>query len=118
VAEELGVQTTTFGQMASRFGSTTAAIAFLLFVLLYFPCVSATAAVYRETNLGWTVFIACWTTGLAYWVATFYYQFMTFNEHPARSLLWVLGLMLVQLGVLWGLRAVSSPRLRRVPSGR
>jgi ferrous iron transport protein B len=118
VAEELGVQTTTFGQMALRFGSTTAAIAFLLFVLLYFPCVSATAAVYRETNLGWTVFIACWTTGLAYWVATFYYQFMTFNEHPARSLLWVLGLMLVQLGVLWGLRAVSSPRLRRVPSGR
>jgi len=118
VAEELGVQTTTFGQMASRFGSTTAAIAFLLFVLLYFPCVSATAAVYRETNLGWTVFIACWTTGLAYWVATFYYQFMTFNEHPARSLLWVLGLMLVQLGVLWGLRAVSSPRLRRGPSGR
>jgi ferrous iron transport protein B len=64
------------------------------------------------------VFIACWTTGLAYWVATFYYQFMTFTEHPARSLLWVLGLMLVQLGVLWGLRAVSSPRLRRVPSGR
>lgn len=118
VAAELGVHTTIFGQMASRFGSTTAAIAFLLFVLLYFPCVSATAAVYRETNLGWTVFIACWTTGLAYWVATFYYQFMTFNEHPARSLLWVLGLMLVQLGVLWGLRAVSSPRLRRVPSGR
>ncbi|MFS8819192.1 Fe(2+) transporter permease subunit FeoB [Synechococcus sp. W60.1] len=118
VAEELGVQTTTFGQMALRFGSTTAAIAFLLFVLLYFPCVSATAAIYRETNLGWTVFVAGWTTGLAYWVATFYYQFMTFNEHPARSLLWVLGLMLVQLGVLWGLRAVSSPRLRRVPSGR
>ncbi|MGY2793565.1 Fe(2+) transporter permease subunit FeoB [Thermostichus sp. MS-CIW-37] len=118
VAAELGVHTTIFGQMASRFGSTTAAIAFLLFVLLYFPCVSATAAVYRETNLGWTVFVAGWTTGLAYWVATFYYQFMTFNEHPARSLLWVLGLMLVQLGVLWGLRAVSSPRLRRVPSGR
>jgi len=118
VAAELGVHTTIFGQMASRFGSTTAAIAFLLFVLLYFPCVSATAAVYRETNLGWTVFIACWTTGLAYWVATFYYQFMAFNEHPARSLLWVLGLMLVQLGVLWGLRAVSSLRWRRQAASR
>jgi ferrous iron transport protein B len=110
VAEELGVQTTTFGQMALRFGSTTAAIAFLLFVLLYFPCVSATAAVYRETNLGWTVFIACWTTGLAYWVATFYYQWMTLADHPRSSLGWMVGLILVQLGVLWGLRAVSSPR--------
>jgi len=118
VAEALGVGTTVFGQMAVRFGSTTAAIAFLLFVLLYFPCVSATAAVYRETNLGWTVFVACWTTGLAYWVATFYYQLATLNEHPESSLLWLSGLILVKLGVLWGLRAVSSPRLRRVPSGR
>ncbi len=118
VAEELGVQTTTFGQMAVRFGSTTAAIAFLLFVLLYFPCVSATAAVYRETNLGWTVFVSFWTTGLAYWVATFYYQLATLNEHPESSLLWLMGLILVQLGVLWGLRAVSSPRLRQVSARR
>jgi ferrous iron transport protein B len=118
VAEELGVQTTTFGQMASRFGSTTAAIAFLLFVLLYFPCVSATAAVYRETNLGWTVFIACWTTGLAYWVATFYYQWMTLADHPRSSLGWMVGLILVQLGVLWGLRAVSSLRWRRQAASR
>jgi ferrous iron transport protein B len=117
VAAELGVHTTIFGQMASRFGSTTAAIAFLLFVLLYFPCVSATAAVYRETNLGWTVFIACWTTGLAYWVATFYYQWMTLADHPRSSLGWMVGLILVQLGVLWGLRAVSSPR-RQVASRR
>ncbi|MEN9216606.1 MAG: Fe(2+) transporter permease subunit FeoB, partial [Gloeomargarita sp. HHBFW_bins_162] len=71
------VSTTTFGQMALRFGSSTAAVAFLLFVLLYFPCVSATAAVYRETNLGWTAFVAAWTTGMGYWVAVFYYQFMT-----------------------------------------
>lgn len=85
-AETQEVHYTTFGQMALRFGSPTAAIAFLLFVLLYFPCVSATAAVYRETNLGWTVFVACWTTGLAYWVATFYYQFMTFNQHPASAI--------------------------------
>jgi len=117
VAAELGVHTTTFGQMALRFGSTPAAIAFLLFVLLYFPCVSATAAVYRETNLGWTVFIACWTTGLAYWVATFYYQWMTWADHPRSSLAWLVGLILVQLGVLWGLRAVSSPR-RQVASRR
>jgi ferrous iron transport protein B len=109
-AEAQEVSYTTFGQMATRFGSTTAAIAFLLFVLLYFPCVSATAAVYRETNLGWTAFVACWTTGLAYWVATFYYQFMTFNQHPASAIAWLVGLALFMVVVLLGLKRFSKHR--------
>lgn len=98
------VHYTTFGQMAERFGTPTAAIAFLLFVLLYFPCVSATAAVYRETNLSWTVFVAAWTTGLAYWVATAYYQLMTFAAHPLFSFLWLLGLGVVMGIVIMGLK--------------
>ncbi|MCU0527354.1 MAG: Fe(2+) transporter permease subunit FeoB [Elainella sp. Prado103] len=109
-AEAQEVHYTTFGQMATRFGSTTAAIAFLLFVLLYFPCVSATAAVYRETNLGWTIFVACWTTGLAYWVATFYYQFMTMNQHPTQSLTWLAGLALTMVGTILGFKWFSDRR--------
>jgi ferrous iron transport protein B len=109
-AKEQEVHYTTFGQMASRFGSSTAAIAFLLFVLLYFPCVSATAAVYRETNLGWTIFVACWTTGLAYWVATFYYQLMTLNQHPVRAIAWLVGLSLAMIGTLIGLKRFSDRR--------
>ncbi len=104
------VHYTTFGQMALRFGSSTAAIAFLLFVLLYFPCVSATAAVYRETNLGWTVFVGAWTTGLAYWTATFYYQFMTMNQHPFSTISWLAGLLLVMAGIVFGLRQFSDRR--------
>jgi ferrous iron transport protein B len=109
-AETQEVHYTTFGQMAMRFGSSTAAIAFLLFVLLYFPCVSATAAVYRETNLGWTIFVAVWTTGLAYWAATFYYQLMTLNQHPASSIAWLVGLLLVMMGTVFGLRRFSDRR--------
>lgn len=109
-AEAQEVHYTTFGQMVTRFGSTTAAIAFLLFVLLYFPCVSATAAVYRETNLGWMLFIACWTTGLGYWVAVFYYQFMTLNQHPVSSIAWLISLSLVMLGTLILLKRVGARR--------
>lgn len=112
-AEAQAVHYTTFGQMALRFGSTTAAIAFLLFVLLYFPCVSATAAVYRETNLGWTVFVGAWTTGLAYWTATFYYQFMTLNQHPASAIAWLMGLLLVMAATLGGLKLVSDRQHHR-----
>lgn len=115
-AEAQEVNYTTFGQMATRFGTTTAAIAFLLFVLLYFPCVSATSAVYRETNLGWTVFVACWTTGLAYWVATFYYQFMTFSQHPTLSLAWLVGLSLAMVGTVVGLKKFSDRRCSQPPA--
>lgn len=114
-AEAQDVSQTTFGQMATRFGSAAAAVAFLLFVLLYFPCVSATAAVYRETNLGWTIFVACWTTGLAYWVATFYYQLMTLNQHAVSALAWLVGLSFVMVGVLLGLKKFSD---RRFPAQR
>lgn len=107
-AEEQQVHYTTFGQMSARFGSSTAAIAFLLFVLLYFPCVSATAAIYRETNLGWTIFVACWTTGIAYWVAVFYYQFMTLNQHPTSAIAWLVGLLLVMSITLLGLKSYSD----------
>lgn len=106
------VSYTTFGQMASRFGSSTAAIAYLLFVLLYFPCVSATAAVYRETNLGWTVFVGAWTTGLGYWVAVFYYQAMTWQEHPLQSGLWLLGLAMVMAATIALLARIGNDRGR------
>ncbi len=109
-AEEQEISFTTFGQMSQRFGSSTAAIAFLLFVLLYFPCVAATAAVFRETNLGWTIFVGAWTTGLGYWVATFYYQTMTFAQHPQQAIAWVLGLLAVMGGTLLGMKWVGDRR--------
>jgi hypothetical protein len=62
-AEEQAVAYTTFGQMALRFDGRVGAFAYLLFVLMYFPCVAAMGAVYRETNAGWTAFVGLWTTG-------------------------------------------------------
>ncbi|MGG6295574.1 Fe(2+) transporter permease subunit FeoB [Leptolyngbya sp. AN02str] len=113
LAEAQEIHYTTFGQMALRFGSTTAAISFLLFVLLYFPCISATAVVYRETNLGWTIFVGAWTTGLAYWAATFYYQFMRLNQYPVSAIAWLVGLMLVMAGTVFGLRTFSDRKGQR-----
>ena len=114
VAAAQGVSVSTFGQMSQRFATTQAAFAYLLFVLLYFPCVSATGAIYRETNLGWTTFIICWTTGLAYWVAVGYYQVATFASHPLQSLMWVGGLAIVLGAALLGLKlAAPSAKEKR-----
>jgi len=111
-AETQEVSVSTFGQMEKRFGNTNAAIAFLLFVLLYFPCVSATAAVYRETNLGWTIFVGAWTTGLGYWAAVFYYQAATLGNHPPSSIAWIIGLILFMGGVLITLKEAGNSQFK------
>ncbi|WP_028583641.1 Fe(2+) transporter permease subunit FeoB [Desulfogranum mediterraneum] len=98
VAREMEVELTTFGSMVALFGTKAAAFAYLLFVLLYFPCSAAIAAVYRETNLRWTLFIGFWTTFLAYVAATLFYQLASFGAHPAASLLWIV----IDLGAVAG----------------
>ncbi len=93
----------TFSAMQESFEGQAAAFAYLLFILLYAPCVAATAAIYRETNAGWTVFVLFWTTGLAYLTATVFYQTATYSQHPSYSLAWISALLLSFASVLAGL---------------
>jgi ferrous iron transport protein B len=102
-ASEQEVQTATFAAMQKNFDGKTGAFAYLLFILLYAPCVTATAAIFRETNLNWTVFVVLWTTGVAYITAAVFYQVMTYNQHPEYSFVWIIGLMLAFFSVLFGL---------------
>jgi len=84
-AQALEIHRETFGDMLKKFGSTSAAYAYLLFILIYVPCVAAVGAIYRETNLGWTVLVSSYLTILAWCVATVYYQFANFFAHPGSS---------------------------------
>lgn len=90
---ETTVNSMTFSAMLARFDGQAGAFAYLLFILLYFPCAAATATIYRETNLPWTIFTATWTTGLAYLWATIFYQLATFSQHPLSSIAWSGGLL-------------------------
>lgn len=92
-AVEQEVATGTFTAMASRFDGAAGAFAYLLLVLLYMPCVAATAAVYRETNLRWTLFVCAWTTLVGYSAAVLFYQAATFGRDPGASTLWILGML-------------------------
>ena len=86
-ANEQEVKTDTFMAMQQSFDGKAGAFAYLLFILLYAPCIAATAAIFRETNLNWTLFVLGWTTGLAYMAATLFYQVMRYTEHPRYSLM-------------------------------
>jgi ferrous iron transport protein B len=93
-----------FGAMQARFDGQVGAFAYLLFVLLYFPCVATIGAIKRETGAAWAVFVAAWTTGVAYATATVYYQAATYGNHPATSLAWITAIFVVLLGSVAGLR--------------
>ena len=51
-----------------------ASIAFMLFILIYFPCVAVIAAIKKEANWGWAIFTMVYTTALAWLVAFATYQ--------------------------------------------
>ncbi len=93
-AEEQEVSEGTFGSMVNLFGTKVAAFAYLLFILLYFPCAAAIAAVYRETNLKWTLFAGFWTTYMAYSVSVMFYQTATFASHSTSSMLWIVAILI------------------------
>lgn len=104
IAERQQVKVDTFAVMQNQFDGQVGAFAYLLFILLYAPCVAATAAIYKETGAGWTVFVSCWTTFLAYLAATLFYQSMTYAQHPGSTLAWLIGLSVLFAVVLSSLR--------------
>ncbi|HEY9123206.1 MAG TPA: ferrous iron transport protein B [Bacteroidales bacterium] len=50
------------------------AFGFMLFVLIYFPCVAVIAAIKKESSWGWAVFTMFYTTAIAWLVAFANYQ--------------------------------------------
>lgn len=93
----------------AHFDGQIGAFAYLLFILLYFPCIATSAAAYRESSRGWSLFMVLWATGLAYMTATLFYQLATFGQHPGTSTAWLLGIAAVGAVVVlvfgyWGRR--------------
>ncbi|TNE79746.1 MAG: ferrous iron transport protein B, partial [Gammaproteobacteria bacterium] len=96
-AEAQEVELTTIGLMQQLFATPIAAFSYILFVLLYMPCVATLGAIYKEAGGTWAFFSATWNTLLAYAAAVITYQLGTFASHPQQSLVWV-GVMLAIMG--------------------
>lgn len=88
-ADAHGVETATLTRMAALFGSPFAAFCYLVFVLLYSPCVAVLGAIMKEAGLRWTLLTFAWTTGLAYMTASCLYQLGNLFTSPKFSLAWI-----------------------------
>ncbi len=95
MAENQGVSTQLFGILQDKFSSTWAAYAYLLFVLLYFPCVTVIATMAKETGKKWALFSAIYSTSLGYLIASCFYQIVTFNNQPFFASSWLVSCTVV-----------------------
>ncbi|WP_099609702.1 Fe(2+) transporter permease subunit FeoB [Vibrio coralliilyticus] len=111
VAEEQEVDASIFGNLNQYFVSGHAAFAYLIFILLYTPCVAAMGAYVREFGQKYARFIAVWTMGLAYGGAVLYYQTMHFTDHPIYSAAWIAGVILVSFAAYRALKAAGQKQM-------
>lgn len=94
------------GTMHSKFASDAAAYSYLIFVLLYVPCVSVMGAIARESSNRWMLFSILWGLDLAYSLAALFYQVASFHQHTGSSSLIIAIIVLFNLLLLATLRRV------------
>jgi ferrous iron transport protein B len=106
-ADAQGVASTTLTNMAAQFGTQFAAFCYLVFVLLYAPCVAVLGAIAKESGVRWMLLTFGWTTGLAYVTSSCLYQLGTIAEHLVSSLIWLTGSAVVSVIAVRLLRIIG-----------
>ncbi|MCI2283210.1 hypothetical protein L3081_07160 [Colwellia sp. MSW7] len=85
VAKEQHVELSTYQVMQAAFFGQLGAFSYLLFILLYTPCVAAMGAIKNEVGGRWAGFAAIWSFSLAYLMATLCFQIGNFFVAPLMA---------------------------------
>ncbi|ABO47523.1 Fe(2+) transporter permease subunit FeoB [Francisella tularensis] len=96
------------GNMVTKFGSLSAAFAYLLFVLLYIPCISVVGAMVRESTRGWAILSVLWSVSIAYVAAVVIYQLLNIAEHPSSSIICIALVMAYIIGIVFLMKYLST----------
>ena len=108
-AEDQEVELGTLLAMQTLFTGSVGAFAYLVFILLYMPCVATLGVIYKEIGSYWAVFSVLWSVTIAYASAVTIYQLSLLGATPVVSSLWIAGVMfatflMFKLLVTWGRR--------------
>ena len=108
VQEELEISTGTVSKMEKSFSNNHAAMAYLIFILLYTPCAAALGTIYREAGWRWMLFVAGWTFFIGWTCATLYYQSYWISE--SKSAIYILGTISLLFILLITVMKMIGPR--------
>ncbi|MEH6551578.1 MAG: Fe(2+) transporter permease subunit FeoB [Pseudomonadales bacterium] len=92
-AADQEVEVSTLTLMGELFDGQWGAFSYLLFVLLYMPCVATIGALYKEAGPFWAFFSTSWNTLLAYSLAVICYQSGQLQAHPQSAGLWITAML-------------------------
>lgn len=107
--EDLDVSASAVTKIEESFVTSTSAMAYLIFILLYTPCAAALGAVYREAGAKWTAFVAIWTFIIGWLTATCYYQF-TLLGTSMSAVSWLIGCAVVFILLVLAMRVVGNSK--------
>ena len=96
ISEEIGADKSIFDTMKKYF-TPVQAYAYLLFILLYFPCVAAFGAIAKEIGQKYAWILAAYVTLLGWITATLYYQL--FEGH---NIVWIIIPLALTAGIIYG----------------
>lgn len=100
IAEEVGADIEVYSAMQRYFSQgPLQAYAYLLFILIYFPCVAVLGVVIRELGKGYGLLLVTYLTLLGWVVATLFYQ-ITLGREP----LWIAVPLLIIIGIVFFFR--------------
>ena len=108
VAVEQQVELSTYQVMQAAFVGQLGAFSYLLFILLYTPCVAAMGAIKNEVGTRWAGFAATWSFFLAYLAATLCFQVGNFLATPFISSIYIVAVFIGFTGVYFWLKHKGS----------
>jgi len=113
LGEEIGADASLFKTINKYFTKgKSQAYAYLLFILLYFPCVAAFGALVKETGASFGVLSGLYVILLGWSVATLFYQITT-----GFQLLWIIVPVAILLGIVVTLYKLQGHKLFQLNDG-
>ncbi|MEN6297462.1 MAG: Fe(2+) transporter permease subunit FeoB [Rectinema sp.] len=104
VAEEVGADTSVYAGLRANFtGGPFQAYAYLLFVLLYLPCVAAFGAMTKEMGLKYTLIATAYIAVTSWSAATLFYQITL-----GHNIFWIIFAVVLVAAMIFVLRALGK----------
>ncbi len=105
---ELNVSDRSIDKLVDHFDGTAGAYAYLLLILLYFPCVATFAAIRSELGWRWALSSAGWSLFLGYTTSVGFYQTMTFSQTPVTASIWLVAIIIAYASLFFSLRHLGK----------
>jgi ferrous iron transport protein B len=113
-ASDQDVATGTIGKLRASFDGQLGAFSYLLFILLYMPCVATIGVILKEIGGFWAGFSTAWSLVMAYSAATLCYQLGSIGKDPSGSLTTSALVVLVSAGMFAALVRYGRQRVPRL----